>query len=251
MHPLTRRSILLALLFPALSAQADLATKAAPVAPSAPSTPYIPEKTGYYITGKEQVFTSFPTAPKLNSERDLSDLEITLLTQASRNKEQIQEAVTDQHYGDAIQAMNHLVDPAFEITYPETSDLAQLLSHADGDGSLIMYRLKKQNARLRPYLQHPELVVALFAVKDFSYPSGHASGSELQARLLAALFPAHALEVLNKARMIAESRVVAGVHYESDIQAGEVLGDLVFSTLQASPKFQRDFAKVQSELAGK
>ena len=136
--------------------------------------------------------------------------------------------------------MDHLADPSFETTYPETSKVAQLLKHAGDDGAMIMFRLKKQNGRLRPFEQHPGLVIPVFTATDFSYPSGHSSGSELQARILSLLFPDHAAALMNKARLIADSRVVAGVHYESDIEAGRQLGDLIFSILQANSKFQRD-----------
>lgn len=225
----------------------------APPAPARAVKPSAPARqaTGYYVAGKERVFTSFPAAPKPDSDRDHTDLLITLVVQGSRNSSQIEESKNDAKYGDAIKAMDHLVDPAFETAHPGASKVAQLLQHADEDGAMIMHKLKNQNARLRPFRQHPGLVVPVVTAEDFSYPSGHASGAELQARILAALFPDHAAEVMNKAKVIAESRVVAGVHYESDVEAGRNLGDLIFSTLQANAKFARDLEAAKRELAGK
>ena len=210
----------------------------------------IPTK-GFYLTGNEEAFDRFPAAPKLNSERDHTDLLITLSIQASRNDEQIDEAKEDAKYFDGIKAMDHLVDTDFETDYPETSKVGQLLKHAGDDGASVMFKLKKRNGRLRPFRQHPGLVVPLFTADDFSYPSGHASGSELQARILAELFPDRAALVLNKARLIADSRVVAGVHYESDIEAGRYLGDLIFSLLDSNPRFKHDLDVARRELAKK
>lgn len=259
MNPLLIRFLLAtAVLFagiPSMPAAADLATGAVPgasttMAPAAKRTAAdASQKAGYYLTGKERVFATFPAAPKLNSDRDHTDLLITLAVQGSRNSDQVKESQTDEHYSEAIKAMNHLVDPEFETTYPETSAVAQLLSHAAEDGAKITHMLKNRNERLRPFVQHPCVVVPLFTVSDFSYPSGHSSGSELQARILAELFPSCAEAVLNKAKLIAGSRVVAGVHYESDIEAGKHLGDLIFSTLKANPKFVRDLDATKAALS--
>lgn len=210
-----------------------------------------PQKSGYYLTGKERVFRDFPSAPQRNSDRDHTDLLITLMMQSCRNNDQIEEAKCDAKYGDAIKVLDHSVDPAFETTYPDASEVTQLLNHAGEDGAMIMRMLKKQNARPRPFIQHPGLVLPLFPVSDFSYPSGHASGSELRARILSELFPDHADAVMKKAKLIADSRVVAGVHYESDVEAGSHLGDLIFSSLMANAKFSHDLAAVKAGLATK
>jgi hypothetical protein len=63
----------------------------------------------------------------------------------------------------------------------------EVLKRADLDASFINSMLKKANSRLRPFVQHPALVQPLFTAGDFSYPSGHASGTELQARILSRL----------------------------------------------------------------
>ena len=67
--------------------------------------------------------------------------------------------------------------------------------------------------------------------------------------ILAEVAPDRAAEILGRARSYGESRVVCGVHYESDVQAGRVAASAVFSALQAEPAFQRDLAAVKAELA--
>ncbi len=190
-----------------------------------------------YVTGKEKVWRDFPKAPALGSVIDEDDLVITLAAQAARTDDQKNEATTDQHY--SIKLVTGVIDPDFETKYPATY---QVLKDAGNDGIFITSMLKNQNARLRPYVQHPTLVVPLFTVRDFTYPSGHASGSQLQARILGVLFPDRADDLLKRARQIGDGRVVAGVHYASDIEAGQNLGDLIFKQLQANPKFKHDLA---------
>ena len=104
----------------------------------------------------------------------------------------------------------------------------------------VLAKLKKTNRRLRPYVQHPVLVAPLFTVGDFSYPSGHSSGSELQAHILGKLFPTRIDAFLTRAQQVADGRVVAGVHYASDAEAGIALGDLLFTELENKPEFEND-----------
>ena len=188
-----------------------------------------------YLTGKETVWLNFPKAPALGSPVDEDDLLNTLAAQGARSDDQKNEALKDQHYSIAL--MTDVIDADFETKYPA---IFKVLKSAENDAYVITSRLKKENARLRPFVQHPTLVVPLFPVADYSYPSGHASGSELQARLLGVLFPDRAEDLLKRARQIADGRVVAGVHYASDTEAGENLGDLIFQELEAIPKFKQD-----------
>ncbi len=193
--------------------------------------------TGIYLTGEEQVWTDFPKKPALGSEIDQLDLVATLAAQASRTEDQKKEADLDKDY--SIKLVTNVIDPDFSTKYPETF---KVLGKADHDAYFITSRLKKINNRLRPFAQHPALVTPLFAAKDFSYPSGHSSGAQLQALILGQLFPAEADNLLKRARQIADSRVIAGVHYASDTEAGLNLGDLLFSQLEALPKFKEDLS---------
>lgn len=227
--------VLLVLGIPAcLVAQAD-SPGAVAMEPSAPAHA-APTHT-IYLTGHERAWLDFPKAPALGSEVDEADLLITLAAQASRTDDQKNEATTDQHY--SITLITGVIDPDFATKYPTTLGV---LKNAENDAFVITSMLKKENARPRPFVQHPTLVVPLFTVGDFSYPSGHASGSQLQARILGLLFPDRADDLLKRARQIADGRVAAGVHYASDTEAGQKLGDLIFKELEANPKFKRDLA---------
>ncbi len=190
-----------------------------------------------YLTGDEGAWSDFPKAPVLGSPVDEDDLLITLSAQATRTDAQKEEALVDQHW--SIKLIASVIASDFETKYPATY---AVLKKAAGDAGLINEKLKKANQRLRPFAQHPTLVVPLFTADDYTYPSGHSSGSEVQARILGALFPDRAGDLLKRARQVADSRVVAGVHYASDTEAGENLGDLIFAQLEANSQFKDDLA---------
>jgi acid phosphatase (class A) len=52
---------------------------------------------------------------------------------------------------------------------------------------------------------------------------------------------------MERGREIGWSRVIAGVHYPSDLTAGRVLGMALARALLASPKFQEEFLKAKEE----
>ena len=200
-----------------------------------------PEKP-YYLTGNEDVWETFPPKPALGSPKDQTDLLITLSLQANRTEDQKNEALRDQKY--SITLVTDVIDTNFQTKYP---NVFNVLANADIDSYFINTKIKKANARLRPFVQHPTLVVPLFLVSDFSYPSGHATGTELLARILGKLFPTQSDALLNRARQVADSRVVAGVHYATDTEAGLALGDLIFTELEEQPQFQSDLAAAASK----
>jgi acid phosphatase (class A) len=191
----------------------------------------------YYLTGNEDAWPAFPPKPVLGSPTDQLDLSITLSLQVSRTQDQKDEAIRDRVY--SITLVTDVIDADFATKYPNTF---KVLANADIDAYFVTAMLKKANGRLRPFDQHPTLVTPLFTAGDFSYPSGHASGTELQARILGELFPAQRDALLKRARQVADGRVVAGVHYTSDTEAGLALGDLLFTQLEARPEFQNELA---------
>ena len=220
--------------FSLLPCPADTATAPAPAAAPLEATKARPPSDPVYLTGKEEAWAKFPKAPAPGSDVDQQDLKTTLALQASRTEEQKKEAVADKKY--SITLVTDVIDPAFATKYP---NVYAALDQADKDGYYVIATIKEQNARLRPYEQHPDVVHSLYPTGGFSYPSGHATGSELEARLLATLFHANGQDalLLKRAQQIADSRVVAGVHYASDVKAGKDLGDQLFAALEANAKF--------------
>jgi acid phosphatase (class A) len=209
----------------------------------APSpTPGGPPQQPHYLTGQEDVWSTFPPKPALGSPIDQADLLIALSLQNSRTEDQKKVALGDKNY--SIRLITDVIAADFEAQYPNTF---KVLANADIDAYFITAKLKKANGRLRPFVQHPVLVMPLFTVGDFSYPSGHSSGTELQARILGKLFPNRSEALLTRARQVADSRVVAGVHYASDTEAGIALGDLLFIQLENKAEFESDLTAARTK----
>lgn len=81
-----------------------------------------------------------------------------------------------------------------------------------------------------------------------SYPSGHATLAFSTGVVLAALIPDKAQAVLERAREYAENRLVCGMHFRSDIMAGQDLGTIVAVTLMQDPAFAAEMNAARAEL---
>ena len=82
-----------------------------------------------------------------------------------------------------------------------------------------------------------------------SYPSGHTIRSWLAAMLLSEVNPAVADYVYSRAWEYGNSRVIAGAHWQSDVDASRVAASIGFASLQASPEFQEDMAAAREEFS--
>ena len=82
-----------------------------------------------------------------------------------------------------------------------------------------------------------------------SYPSGHAMAAWSWGLVLAELSPAKADPLLQIGREGGESRVICGVHFVSDVEAGRTLGSAMVARLHSEPAFQADMAAARREIA--
>src|SRR5262249_28125866 len=106
---------------------------------------------------------------------------------------------------------------------------------------------KEHFDRPRPPKADPS-IKAVMEENDGSYPSGHATRGQLFAEVLAAALPARRDALLARGRQIGDDRMIAGVHYPSDIIAGRVLGHVMAKALLETPAFRERLAAIGAEL---
>ncbi len=80
-----------------------------------------------------------------------------------------------------------------------------------------------------------------------SYPSGHTIRSWLTAMLLSEINPDAANAIYQRAWEYGESRVIAGAHWQSDVDASRVAASIGYSRLQSSPEFRSAMEAAKEE----
>lgn len=130
--------------------------------------------------------------------------------------------------------------------------LAGLLARARRDVVALVRDAKAHFARPRPHLGNdaPLCVDRSEALdRSLSYPSGHATEGWTVGLVLAALMPERATALMRRGRTYGESRIVCGVHWASDVEAGRLAGSALFAVLVGDPAFRADLDRARSELA--
>jgi len=78
--------------------------------------------------------------------------------------------------------------------------------------------------------------VDLSTAKTPSFPSGHATQSHLLANILSDMFPKHNKSFEKMADDISMSRMMAKVHYPSDIEVGKKMSDVLYKQYKKNNK---------------
>lgn len=261
---MTRSTHLLSLL---LAAAGLAACQSAPVArSSAPETPPTTadavgelRKGSGYLRGylaREQLPDSLALLappPAAGSAQETADLDTHRQTRALRGSPRWQVATQDVNlkFPQAANVFSCALD--LPISEQQTPHLTMLLRRTLADAGLATYKAKDHYNRKRPFVTQNESTCApqeeASLAKDGSYPSGHAALGWAWGLVLASLDPARADALIQRGHAFGQSRVVCGVHWQSDVDAGRLVGAAAVARLQADPVFQAQAALAKSELA--
>jgi acid phosphatase (class A) len=81
-----------------------------------------------------------------------------------------------------------------------------------------------------------------------SYPSGHAVVGALLAIVLAEMVPEQRAALFAFGWDYGEARVISGVHFPSDVEAGRILGTMLVELMSQSARFRGDLKAARREL---
>ena len=130
-----------------------------------------------------------------------------------------------------------------------TPHLNMLLRRVRADASRATDKAKDYFKRRRPFMAHGDLsCTPREKMKDDSYPSGHSSIGWAWALVLAEIAPDRVNTILPRGLAFGQSRVVCGVHWKSDVEAGRLVGASVVSRLHADPVFAAQLAAARKEI---
>jgi acid phosphatase (class A) len=165
---------------------------------------------------------------------------------AGRTAERLDQARHDDEVED-VRSIADVFGPAFSLErFPAT---ARLFADLRNEDIVAAKQAKTFFKRERPFLNDKALDVCDDGHdRQNSYPSGHATMGYSAAAVLANLMPGNAQVILARASDYAESRLYCGVHYRADIEAGQVLGNVLVQKLMTKPAFQAELEAARAEL---
>ena len=195
--------------------------------------------------GQVDLMRLLPPPPASGSPEMQAELAEVLALQASRTPERVAQAVRDQ----AESVFDMFAVTMGEAFAPERLPLAGHLFGRLGETEDVLATPAKTGfARARPFTGNPAVTPALYPSRSFSYPSGHAARSTLSGIVLAAMVPEQRDAIFTRIRDYAESRVIGGVHYRSDVLGGMRAGTAIAAVLFNDPAFQAEYAPARREV---
>ena len=185
------------------------------------------------------------TPPALGSREEAGELAILLWLQRHRTPEMVAATwlLLDRNLSTFSSAVGAELGTA-------TPALKAALESFMAPVNAAYREIKRQQARVRPYLAHPELRPCLPPEATGSFPSGHSVWFRATAELLADLLPERRDRLELVGRQGGANRVLCGVHYPSDVEAGQRFGAAAARQIIASPQWRafREDPSLQQEL---
>lgn len=135
----------------------------------------------------------------------------------------------------------------------QTPELTRLMQRLFHDADAAAETVKARAFRARPVGDDPSRQACQRLTeagrRSASYPSGSSTVAVVYGEAFVALAPDRAAEIRRMAHEIGQSRLVCGMHYPSDVAAGEDLGRVVYARAADQPEFATDLAAARAELA--
>ncbi|MBQ9555045.1 MAG: phosphatase PAP2 family protein [Muribaculaceae bacterium] len=213
------------------------------------------EKNGhaYFTQAELPDMTNFlPAPPDFETARFVADETQYLWGIRQRqDPERTAMAIRDADYGMQTIIQEYCPILGLEITKEGTPELYTLMQDVGATCDSISDRAKKFYKRTRPfvYYNQPTLVPEQEESHrtNGSYPSGHTVLGWTMALLLSDINPAVAEELLARGYEYGQSRVIAGYHWQSDVDAGRLAASVLYAKLQGNERFREQLAKAQQE----
>lgn len=199
-----------------------------------------------YITARDLDLLAILPSPVSNaSAADRAEQDAVLAAQRAASAERITQARAD-----ADETVFAMFTPVLSIAFnpralPATNHLFSRIGTTE---DAVVGPAKTAFARIRPYMNNPEIKPLVRPSRSGSYPSGHTTRVNIMAIVLGDLLPEKRRAIWDRAADYAQSRVIGGMHYPNDLEAGGRAGTAIAVALLGQPDFKVDVEAARSEL---
>ncbi len=201
------------------------------------ASPYFDAKT----LDLTQILPPPPAPDSVETKTELGEL---LALQVTRTPEMVSRAQAD-----AVEEVWRFADVMGPKFTPETLPrIAALFARLSATGKAVLDPATTRFNRSRPYLVS-DLVRPVVRTSDAgSWPSPHAAFGTLSGIVLGAMVPEKRAAIMERARTYADNRIVAGMHFPSDVEMGRIAGSVMAAVAMREPAFASDYEAARVEL---
>jgi len=198
-----------------------------------------------YLKPDECDLTLFVSQPPVdNSAQTRSEIEEILRFQSNRTKDMSDFARADQEL--SVFRFADVLGPGFKKENLPVTD--RFFYNVVENAKDIIEVYKKYWKRPRPYILDSRVDPCVDKPANDSYPSGHSTIGNLIATILAGMVPSKNGELYRRGWNYALNRIIGGVHYRSDVEAGRICAAVIAEGMYRNPEFKHDFEAAKAEL---
>ena len=186
-----------------------------------------------------------PPPPANDSAQMKAELGEILTIQVTRTPEMAARAVADAE--ENVWRFSDVIDnPKFtKENLPKFSAFFDRIVETEG---AVVDPAKDVWKRPRPHL-YSDLVKPIVPLsKSGSYPSGHTTLGTLMGIVLSNMVPEKRAVIMTRAWEYGHNRVVGGIHYATDIEAGRIAGTVIAETIMTHDDYKSEYEGAKAEL---
>ena len=185
-----------------------------------------------------------PPPPASDSAKTKEELGKVLMLQVTRTPDMVARAKADDE--EVVWRFADVLGPKFtKDSLPETAAFFDRIAATEG---AVVDPGKKVFGRQRPHQMSDLVKPVVEPSKSAGWPSGHATLGTIMGIILSDMVPEKRVELMARAWEYGDNRVVAGIHFPSDVEMGRVAGAVIAFELTQRDDFKTEYEGARAEL---
>jgi acid phosphatase (class A) len=202
----------------------------------------------YLVESDADFANLLPAPPADGSARDQADMRSLLALQKTLTPQRLERIQADTQQS-VYQVAGEVLGPGF--TQEHFPLAGEFFDKVNKDSAVGVRAIKQKYKRLRPFqadkeVQSPPNIAA--ASQGPTYPSGHGTFGAEVAILLSMMVPEKRSELFARGWQYGEQRILSGVAYPSDWEAGHIGATVMVTLMLQKPAFKADFEATKAEV---